>query len=192
MSALLLNLVACQSLWSVPSRCSLSLVESILRDPGAVSLTGRKGTENVFKHFRRAWKLTENFRRAFSPGPTDCPWVSEDASRMTICASSACSKQLPVFLIFHSEVMGRNNGKWVPIFMQLSPGSEKSGSPTPWRSGYHFYLRLVDVKHDSDKFAAYFYHLILLLKSIKLFPQLLRGVQYVSITLLNISTPKSV
>ena len=110
--------------------------------PGAVSLTGRKGTENVFKHFRRAWKLTENFCRAFSPGPTDCPWVSEDASRMTICASSACSKQLPVFLIFHSEVMGRNNGKWVPIFMQLSPGSEKSGSPTPWRSGYHFYLRL--------------------------------------------------
>ena len=140
MSALLLNLLACQSLWSVPSRCSLSLVESILRDPGAVSLTGRKGTENVFKHFRRAWKLTENFRRAFSPGPTDCPWVSEDASRMTICESSACSKQLPVFLIFHSEVMGRNNGKWVPIFMQLSPGSEKSGSPTPWRSGYHFYL----------------------------------------------------
>ena len=97
---------------------------------------------NVFKHFRRAWKLTENFRRAFSPGPTDCPWVSEDASRMTICVSSACSKQLPVFLIFHSEVMGRNDGKWVPIFMQLSPGSEKSGSLTPWRSGYHFYLRL--------------------------------------------------
>ena len=23
--------------------------------------------------------LLENFRRAFSPDPTDCPWVSEDA-----------------------------------------------------------------------------------------------------------------
>ena len=23
----------------------------------------------------------ENFRRAFSPGPTDCPWVSEDEER---------------------------------------------------------------------------------------------------------------
>ena len=23
--------------------------------------------------------VRENFRRAFSPGPTDCPWVSEDA-----------------------------------------------------------------------------------------------------------------
>ena len=22
--------------------------------------------------------MLENFRRAFSPGPTDCPWVSED------------------------------------------------------------------------------------------------------------------
>ena len=22
--------------------------------------------------------VLENFRRAFSPGPTDCPWVSED------------------------------------------------------------------------------------------------------------------
>ena len=22
--------------------------------------------------------MIENFRRAFSPGPTDCPWVSED------------------------------------------------------------------------------------------------------------------
>ena len=24
--------------------------------------------------------MLENFRRAFSPGPTDCPWVSEDAT----------------------------------------------------------------------------------------------------------------
>ena len=24
--------------------------------------------------------VLENFRRAFSPGPTDCPWVSEDVS----------------------------------------------------------------------------------------------------------------
>ena len=25
--------------------------------------------------------VLENFRRAFSPGPTDCPWVSEDESQ---------------------------------------------------------------------------------------------------------------
>ena len=25
--------------------------------------------------------VLENFRRAFSPGPTDCPWVSEDAEK---------------------------------------------------------------------------------------------------------------
>ena len=80
------------------------------------------------------------------------------------------------------------------FFMQLSPGSAKAarqhrdGVVTTSTSG----LNLVDVKHDFDKFAAYFYHLILLLKSVKLFPQLLRGVKYVSITLLNIFTPKSV
>ena len=27
--------------------------------------------------------MLENFRRAFSPGPTDCPWVSEDARERT-------------------------------------------------------------------------------------------------------------
>ena len=26
--------------------------------------------------------VLENFRRAFSPGPTDCPWVSEDANHL--------------------------------------------------------------------------------------------------------------
>ena len=78
------------------------------------------------------------------------------------------------------------------LFMQLSPGSAKAarqhrdGVDTTSASALNL------VKHDCDKCAAYFYHLILLLKSIKLFPQLLRGVQYVSITLLNISTPKSV
>ena len=40
----------------------------ILGDPGAVSRAGRKGATKVFKHFCRA----------FSPGPTDRPWVSED------------------------------------------------------------------------------------------------------------------
>ena len=27
--------------------------------------------------------LLENFRRAFSPDPTDCPWVSEDGQHQT-------------------------------------------------------------------------------------------------------------
>ena len=39
----------------------------ILGDPGAVSRAGLKGATKVW-----------NFFRAFSPGPTDRPWVSED------------------------------------------------------------------------------------------------------------------
>ena len=29
--------------------------------------------------------MLENFSRAFSPGPTDCPWVSEDAPILLHC-----------------------------------------------------------------------------------------------------------
>ena len=29
--------------------------------------------------------MLENFRRAFSPGPTDCPWVSEDDLESDAC-----------------------------------------------------------------------------------------------------------
>ena len=28
--------------------------------------------------------MLENFCRAFSPGPTDCPWVSEDETKTSI------------------------------------------------------------------------------------------------------------
>ena len=41
---------------------------NIFGGPGAVSRAGRKSATKVF----------ENFRRAFSPYATDCPWVSED------------------------------------------------------------------------------------------------------------------
>ena len=46
----------------------------ILGDPGAVSRVGRKGATKV----RTLSLVLENFRLAFSPDPTDCPWVSED------------------------------------------------------------------------------------------------------------------
>ena len=57
---------------------------TILGDPGAVSRAGRKDATKVFKHgWKSPWVPTltpelENFRRAFSPGPNDCPRVSED------------------------------------------------------------------------------------------------------------------
>ena len=47
------------------------LTNSILGDPGVVSRVGRNGGTKVSA-------LLENFRRTFSPDPTDCPWVSED------------------------------------------------------------------------------------------------------------------
>ena len=43
----------------------------ILGDPGAASRAERKGATKFFKH--------GSFLRVFSPGPTDCPWVFEDA-----------------------------------------------------------------------------------------------------------------
>ena len=44
--------------------------------PGAVSRVGRKGRTKFLAVF-------ENFRPAFSPDPTDCPWVSEDGVNVT-------------------------------------------------------------------------------------------------------------
>ena len=46
-------------------------------DPGAVSRAGRKDTTKGSKHGHSSL-VFENFRHAFSPGPTNCPWVSED------------------------------------------------------------------------------------------------------------------
>ena len=57
---------------SIPRAVTSISVWSILGDPGAVSRAWLKGATKVFKH------VLENFRRAFSPGPTDCPWASED------------------------------------------------------------------------------------------------------------------
>ena len=55
--------------WRNQAGITKGKLRHILGDPGAVSEVGRKGATNVFY---------ENFRRAFSPGPTDRPWVSED------------------------------------------------------------------------------------------------------------------
>ena len=58
----------------------------ILGDPGVVIRAGRKGATKVFKLGRESRypgalpPVLENFRRAFSPGPTDCSWVSEDGT----------------------------------------------------------------------------------------------------------------
>ena len=83
MSALLLNLVACQSLRSVPRRRSLSLVESILGDPvGPGEKARRKFSSTGGRPFRPCLKRLKTFVALFSPGQTDCPWVSEDESRM--------------------------------------------------------------------------------------------------------------
>ena len=38
--------------------------------------------------------LLENFRRAFSPEPTDCPWVSEDEARQAVIETIAVVYQL--------------------------------------------------------------------------------------------------
>ena len=46
-------------------------------DPRAVSRAGRKDTTKVSKHGHSSL-VFENFRRAFCPSPTNCPWVSED------------------------------------------------------------------------------------------------------------------
>ena len=58
---------------SFPSQPSVECF-SILGDPGAVSRAGRKGATKVFKH-ERTVPVLGNFRRVFSSGPTDCPWV---------------------------------------------------------------------------------------------------------------------
>ena len=47
---------------------------SIFGDPGTVSPAGRNGAAKLFIPC-----LKTDFRRAFSPGATDYPWVSEDA-----------------------------------------------------------------------------------------------------------------
>ena len=77
------------------------------KNPGAVSSrVGIKGETKVFARtckllsrlFRPAWlplglrgrypgalpPMLENVRRAFSPGPTDCLWVSEDAANSSL------------------------------------------------------------------------------------------------------------
>ena len=51
----------------------------ILGDSGAVTRVGRKGGTKVLKS---GWekRRDESFRPAFSPDPTDCPWVSEEGA----------------------------------------------------------------------------------------------------------------
>ena len=48
------------------------------------SESGRvKGRDESFQALARTWKLSS----AFSPDPTDCPWVSEDAGYLTYLGS---------------------------------------------------------------------------------------------------------
>ena len=57
-------------------------IYAILEDPGAVSRVERKGDTS----FQGAPSpVVENFRRAFSSDPTNCPWVSEDGPTLMKC-----------------------------------------------------------------------------------------------------------
>ena len=68
MSALLLNLISCQSLRSFLRRRSLSLVESILGDSvGPGEKARRKFSSTGGTALPYMLEKTENFRRAFSP-----------------------------------------------------------------------------------------------------------------------------
>ena len=51
--------------------------------------------------------VLENFRRAFSPGPTDCPWVSEDGWWPVICMEFLRSfLRLHLTSLFNRETSG--------------------------------------------------------------------------------------
>ena len=51
--------------------------------------------------------VLENFRRAFSPGPTDCPWVSEDGWWPVICMEFLRSfLRLHLTSLFNGETSG--------------------------------------------------------------------------------------
>ena len=43
--------------------------------------------------------VLENVRRAFSPGPTDCPWVSEDEVQQNTEGKSATAKEIAEFSV---------------------------------------------------------------------------------------------
>ena len=53
--------------------------------PRRLSRVERKGATKVFKYGRKTLSpVLENFGRAFSLDPTDCPWVSEDDWRLNL------------------------------------------------------------------------------------------------------------
>ena len=51
--------------------------------------------------------VLENFRRAFSPGPTDCPWVSEDVSLISHHRALLRDKSKHIFLDYFYLVLTR-------------------------------------------------------------------------------------
>ena len=80
--------------------CALSGFGILGKQRAWVSRFGRKGATKVF----------ENFRRAFSPDPTDCPWVfdSEDAvSVKSVEDMSACGRR-------SSSSHARKENLWYP------------------------------------------------------------------------------
>ena len=61
---------------------------------------------------RYPWALPpvlENFRRAFSPGPTDCPWVSEDKLKQTPLEVSQSAVSLLENCPLNFQLLGRRN-----------------------------------------------------------------------------------
>ena len=61
---------------------------------------------------RYPWALPpvlENFRGAFSPGPTDCPWVSEDELKQTPLEVSQSAVSLLEDCPLSFQLLGRRN-----------------------------------------------------------------------------------
>ena len=95
----------------------------ILGDPGAVSRAGLKGTTKVFKHG------LENFCRAFSPGPANRPWVSEDVR----CVAVLFFSRVSVSFIFSalSRVPARSHFRHLNFCLAYASVNSTRAQPLP-------------------------------------------------------------
>ena len=64
--------------------------------------------------------LLENFRRAFSPDPTDCPWVSEDARYAARWAEYLCISVQGPLASFHLVFHGKVEDVFLDVYLQNS------------------------------------------------------------------------
>ena len=64
--------------------------------------------------------VLENFRRAFSPDPTDCPWVSEDARYAARWAEYLCISVQGPLASFHLVFHGKVEDVFLDVYLQNS------------------------------------------------------------------------